>query len=89
MSSTRTEEEQEAFEIALWKQKRELEKLEECDGQHTNLVTLLIPPSTQLVRVNKLLTTEMGTAQSIKSKATRTSVIEALKSISHRVKLMS
>jgi len=74
--------------VEVWKQKRLVERLEQAKGNGTSMITLLIPADTQLARVSKLLTTELGTASCIKSRANRNSVVTALKSIQNRVKLI-
>jgi peptide chain release factor subunit 1 len=73
----------------MWKMKKELERLEDVAGHHTSLISLLIPPGTQLPRISKLLVQEMGTASSIQSRVNRQSVLDALKSIQQRMKLVS
>lgn len=44
------------------------------------MVSLVIPPKDDINRINKLLTGELGTAQNIKSRQTRQSVITAITS---------
>jgi len=63
--------------------------LESSQGAHTSLITLLIPPGTQQTRVTKLLTNEIGTAANIKSTTNRKSVIDAIKSIQAKMKIVS
>lgn len=75
---------QEEF-ILLWKQKKEVDRLEKLSGQHTSLISLLLPPDTQIPKVTKMLTQELGTASCIKSRVNRQSVIDGLKSIQHRM----
>jgi peptide chain release factor subunit 1 len=67
--------------IEMWRQKKAIEALDKFTGNHTSLITLLMPADTQLARISKLLTQEIGTASSIKSRVTRQSVLEALKCI--------
>ena len=75
--------------VEIWKQKRLVDQLEKTKGNGTSMITLIIPPDTQLSRVNKLVTTELGTASCIKSRVTRNSVVNALKSLQHRLKLIT
>jgi len=75
--------------IDAWRQKRLVERLENAKGNGTSMITLLVPNDTQLIRLNKLITTELGTASCIKSRANRNSVVNALKSIQHRLKLIT
>jgi len=77
------------MDIALFKQRKALELLEQYSGSHTSLISLLIPPNTQLTRISKLLTQEISTAVNIKSRVNRQSVVDALKSIQQRMKLVS
>jgi len=75
--------------IDAWRQKRLVERLENAKGNGTSMITLLVPNDTQLIRLNKLITTELGTASCIKSRMNRNSVVNALKSIQHRLKLIT
>ncbi|MEI6849677.1 MAG: peptide chain release factor aRF-1 [archaeon] len=72
------------------KKKQELEELlallENIRGSHTELVTVLIPFGTNIHQVSTQLTAEAGTAENIKSKATRTSVVTALEMIIRELK---
>ncbi len=77
------------MDVAIFKQKKMLEQLDAFSGSQTSLVSLLIPPNTQLGRISKLLTQELATASSIKSRVTRQSVLDALKMISQRMKLVA
>ena len=72
------------------KQKQELEELinllESIKGSHTELVTVLIPAGANIHNVSSQLATEAGTAENIKSKATRTAVVTALETIIRKLK---
>lgn len=72
------------------KQKQELEELTQTlgsiRGRHTELVTVLIPAGTNIHQVSSQLNTEAGTAENIKSKATRTAVVTALETIIRKMK---
>lgn len=72
------------------KQKQELEELVNLlggiRGSHTELVTVLIPSGTNIHQVSTQLTGEAGTAENIKSKQTRTSVVTALETIIRKLK---
>lgn len=72
------------------KQKQELEDvvnlLENIRGRHTELVTVLIPAGQNLNVVQKQLEAEKSTAANIKSKQTRTNVIDALDTIIRKLK---
>jgi len=75
--------------IELWRQRKVLKELESVRGYHTSLITLLIPPGTQLAKLSTLVTQEMGTTSCIKSRITRLSVQESLRSIQSRLKLIT
>jgi peptide chain release factor subunit 1 len=48
--------------IEMWKIKKLIYKLENCKGNGTSMVTLVIPPKDDIGRQNKLLTQELSTA---------------------------
>lgn len=72
------------------KQRQELEELVtllgNIRGSHTELVTVLIPAGTNIHQVSTQLVSEAGTAENIKSKQTRTSVVTALETIIRKLK---
>ncbi len=72
------------------KQKLELEeKLEELEairGRHTELVTVMIPADFNIHSVTKQLEAERSTAANIKSKQTRSAVIDSLDMIIREIK---
>lgn len=72
------------------KQKLELQEkiqqLESVKGQHTELVSVLIPAGFNIHAVTKQLEAEASTAANIKSKATRTAVIDAIDTIVRNLK---
>ncbi|MCX8159102.1 MAG: peptide chain release factor aRF-1 [Candidatus Pacearchaeota archaeon] len=72
------------------KQKQELEelvtKLEKIKGRHTELVSVMIPAGFNLPTVVRQLEAERSTAENIKSKATRTAVIDSLDMIIRELK---
>lgn len=76
----------EDYAIAYFKQKKVIQSLENLSGNHTSLISILIPPGTQISKVSTLITQELGTASSIKSRQTRQSVEEALTVINGKVK---
>ncbi len=73
--------------IQMWKIKRLIRNLDECTGNGSSMVSLIIPPKDQLTRVNQMLNTEMGTAQNIKSTKTRQTVTTAITSTREKLKL--
>lgn len=73
--------------IEMWKIKRLINKLENTKGNGTSMVTLVIPPKDDVNRSMKLLANELSTAQNIKSRVTRQSVITAITSTKEKLKL--
>ncbi len=72
------------------KKKQELEELvallKDIRGRHTQLVTVMIPAGFNKDAVVRQLEAEAGTAENIKSKATRTAVVSALERIIRELK---
>lgn len=72
------------------KQKKELEELVNLlgsiRGRHTELVTVYIPAGFSKDSVSRQLEAEAGTAENIKSKATRTAVVTSLERIIRELK---
>jgi len=77
--------------VEAWRQKRLVEQLEgaRSSGGGTSCISVMVPPGYQMSNLAKLLTKELGAAASIKSRVTRGSVTDALKSIQARTKLIS
>ncbi len=71
-------------------QKKELEELietlENIKGRHTELVTVLVPAGHNINAISRQLESERSTAENIKSKQTRTNVIDALNTIVRELK---
>lgn len=72
--------------IALWKTKNLIKRLNKARGNGTSLITLIIPPKDQISRVSKMLADEFGTASNIKSRATRLAVLSAITSSQYLTK---
>ena len=66
---------------------RSLKLLASKEGQHTELISLYIPPDKQISDVTNTLRQEHGTASNIKSKTTRKNVTEAIVKVIQRLKL--
>lgn len=79
-----------SFQPITDKERQELEELVNLlgniRGSHTELVTVLIPSGTNIHQVSNQLAAEAGTAENIKSKATRTAVVSALETIIRELK---
>lgn len=70
-----------------YKIRRLLETLKACRGRHTELITVYVPPDTNLDQIIGQLQQEQGTAVNIKSKSTRTNVVDALEKIVQHLRL--
>lgn len=66
--------------------KRQIEELEEVSGQHTELISLYIPPDKQISDVMAHLRDEYSQSSNIKSKQTRKNVLSAIESIMSQLK---
>jgi peptide chain release factor subunit 1 len=73
--------------IEQWKIRRLIKSLEEARGNGTSMISLILPPKDDIARANKMLGDEFGTAQNIKSRVNRLSVLSAIKSTQERLKL--
>jgi peptide chain release factor subunit 1 len=73
--------------IEIWKMKKLVQRLKEARGAGTSVITLIIPPGSQVSQFNKLLTEEYGTATNIKSRVNRLSVLDAITSTQQRLKM--
>lgn len=72
--------------IEIWKVKKLIKNLEEARGNGTSMITLIMPPRSQVSLTNKMLTDELGTASNIKSRVNRLSVLSAITSTQQRLK---
>jgi len=63
-----------------------IEELEAVRGRHTELVSVLIPVGQNIFTVTKQLESEKSTASNIKSKQTRSAVIDSLDMIIRELK---
>lgn len=72
--------------IEVWKIKKLVRNLHEARGNGTSMISLIIPPRTQIPQYTKMLTDEMGTASNIKSRVNRLSVLSAITSTQQRLK---
>jgi len=64
-----------------------IKSLQKARGNGTSMISLIIPPGDQVARVSKMLADEYGTASNIKSRVNRLSVLGAITSVQHRLKL--
>ena len=70
------------------KLERIIKQLKEYSGRHTELVSVYVPQDYQLVKIIQQLQDEQGTAENIKSAATRKNVISALERMIQHLKIM-
>ena len=73
--------------IKSWRMKKLIKNLESVRGEGTSMISLIIQPKDQVSRVQSLLTTEYGTASNIKSRVNKLSVLGAITSVQHRLKM--
>jgi len=73
--------------VEIWKVKKLIKSLQKARGNGTSMISLIIPPGDQVARVSKMLADEYGTASNIKSRVNRLSVLGAITSVQHRLKL--
>merc|ERR1712195_154976 len=76
-------------QIEMWKVKKLIKSLQEARGNGTSMISLIVPPKDQISRVSKMLADEYGTASNIKSRVNRLSVLGAITSVQHRLKLFT
>ena len=75
--------------IEQWRIRKLIKSLEAARGSGTSMISLIIPPQDQVVKVNKMLGEEIGTASNIKSRVNRLSVLSAITSAQQKLKLFS
>ena len=86
MSNNNNEDDTEQ-QIEIFKVKKLIKNLEAARGNGTSMISLIIPPGTQISQVAKMLSDEYGTASNIKSRVNRLSVLGAITSTQQRLKL--
>ncbi|WFD30671.1 translation termination factor eRF1 [Malassezia sp. CBS 17886] len=73
--------------IQIWKVKKLVKSLDSARGAGTSMISLILPPKSQLSQASNMLTQEYGTASNIKSRVNRLSVLAAITSTQQRLKL--
>lgn len=73
--------------IQLWKTRKLIKQLDSARGAGTSMISLVIPPKSQISQFSTMLTQEYGTASNIKSRVNRLSVLAAITSTQQRLKL--
>ena len=74
-------------DIQIFKIKKLVKHLTDVRGNGTSMITLIMPPKTQLPLITKMLADEYGTATNIKSRVNKLSVLGAITSAQQRLKL--
>ena len=72
--------------IEMWKMKKLVKTLEASRGNGTSMISLILPPKSQVAMATKMLTDEYGTASNIKNRVNRQSVLGAITSAQQRLK---
>ena len=73
--------------VKIYRIRKVIEELEQKSGRGTELITVYIPKGRQLHEVIGALQQEQGTADNIKSDATRSHVVDSLGKVVQRLKL--
>ncbi|KDN45952.1 putative eukaryotic translational release factor 1 [Tilletiaria anomala UBC 951] len=73
--------------IQMWKVKKLVQSLDKARGAGTSMISLILPPRSQISQATNMLTQEYGTASNIKSRVNRQSVLSAITSTQQRLKL--
>ncbi|KAM0790728.1 Eukaryotic peptide chain release factor subunit 1 [Microbotryomycetes sp. NB124-2] len=73
--------------VKVWKMRRLVQSLNAARGAGTSMISLVIPPKSQISQFSTMLTQEYGTASNIKSRVNRLSVLAAITSTQQRLKL--
>merc|ERR1719310_2159910 len=81
--------EEAAKNIEIWKIKKLIKSLEAARGNGTSMISLILPPKSQISAAAKMLADEFGTASNIKSRVNRLSVLSAITSTQQRLKLFT
>ncbi|EFN59039.1 hypothetical protein CHLNCDRAFT_29482 [Chlorella variabilis] len=74
-------------QIEIWKVKRLIKALDNARGNGTSMISLIMPPKSQVAQTSAMLANEYGTASNIKSRVNRQSVLAAITSAQQRLKL--
>jgi peptide chain release factor subunit 1 len=64
-----------------------IKMLHEAKGNGTSMISLILPPKSQISQTTAMLANEYGTASNIKSRVNRQSVLAAITSAQQRLKL--
>lgn len=81
------EEETSSHGVEMWRIKKLIKSLENARGAGTSMISLIIPPKSQISKIAQQLADEFGTASNIKSRVNRQSVLSAITSTQQKLKL--
>ena len=73
--------------IEIWKIKKLIRSLDIAQGSGTSMISLILPPKSQISITAKMLADEYGTATNIKSRVNKLSVLSAITSTQQKLKL--
>jgi len=73
--------------LQVWKVKKLVRSLNAARGAGTSMISLILPPRSQIAQATNMLANELGTASNIKSRVNRLSVLAAITSTQQRLKL--
>ncbi|KAJ1898800.1 translation termination factor eRF1 [Kickxella alabastrina] len=74
-------------QVELWKMKKLIKSLEAARGNGTSMISLVLPPKSQIPLTTAMLAEEHGAASNIKSRVNRLSVMAAITSAQQRLKM--
>lgn len=72
--------------IETWKIKRLIKRLESIKGNGTSMISIILPPKSQISEARTMLEKENGTASNIKNRVNRQSVQSAITSAQQKLK---
>jgi peptide chain release factor subunit 1 len=73
--------------LELFRLRKTINQLASKEGNHTELITIYVPPDKQISDALNLLRNEYGTASNIKSNVTRKNVLDAIVKAQQKLKL--
>ena len=76
-------------DVNLWKTKKLLTMLREATGAGTSVVSIILRPGESIHKMSQKLVEEQGTATNIKTNVNKKSVLSAISSAQHRLKMYS
>jgi peptide chain release factor subunit 1 len=80
---------QQISDIEKWKYKKLLKNLQAAKGDGTSMITLVVASKSAISQASTMLTEELGTAENIKSRVNKLSVISAIVSTQQALKKYS